>query len=167
MLGNASECWCHFFHVSRITLYLWWPLENFHEVWNQKVIWNDKLYACLDYNWNILLKQGNMFCIPCELVFMQHTNATYVEQPSETCVACTLQQHYETSETELWNKHFKCSDFYVLVHVRPTLLCNLCMVGMFGLYNNLNTLRTLNGIMFMLIIFPKCASKWWLTMYGP
>jgi hypothetical protein len=82
-----------------------------------------------------------------------------VEQPSETCVACTLQQHYETSETELWNKHFKYSDFYVPVHVRPTLLCNLCMVGMFGLYNTLTTLRTLNGTIFMLIILPKCASK--------
>jgi hypothetical protein len=35
------------------------------------------------------------------------------------------------------------------------------------LYNTLTTLRALNGTMFMLIILPKCASKWWLTMYGP
>jgi hypothetical protein len=98
---------------------------------------------------------------------MCNTSRTHVEPPSETCVACTLQQHYEINETKLWNKHFKYSDFYVSVHVRPTLLFNLCMVGMFGLYNTLTTLRTLNGTMFMLIILRKCASKWWLTMYGP
>jgi hypothetical protein len=97
---------------------------------------------------------------------MWNKSRTHVEPPSKTCVACTLQQHYETSETELWNKQFKYSGFYVSIHVRSTLLCNLCMVGMFGLYNTLTTLRTLNGTMFMLIILPKCASKWWFTMYG-
>jgi hypothetical protein len=91
----------------------------------------------------------------------------HVEKPRETCVACTLKQTQETLVTWPWNKHYNYSDFYVSMHVKPTLLCNLCMVYMFGLYNTLNTLRTLNGTMFMLIILPKCASKWWLTMYEP
>jgi hypothetical protein len=90
---------------------------------------------------------------------MCNTSRTHVEQPSETCVACTLQQHYETSEAELGNKHFKYSDFYVSLHVRPTLLCNLYLVYMFSLYNTLTTLRTHSGTMFMLIILPNCASK--------
>jgi hypothetical protein len=98
---------------------------------------------------------------------MCNTSRTHVEQPSETCVACTLQQHYEISEIELWNKHFKCSDSYVSMHMRPRSLCNLCMADLVRLYNTLTTLRTLNGTMFLLIILPKCASKWWLTMYGP
>jgi hypothetical protein len=98
---------------------------------------------------------------------MCNTSWTHVEQPSETYGACTLKQIHETIEIEPWNQHYNYSDFYVSMHVRPTLLCNLCMVCMFGLYNTLTTLRTLNGTMFMLIILPKCASKWWLTMYGP
>jgi hypothetical protein len=91
----------------------------------------------------------------------------HVEQLRETLVTCTLQQNNETIETWLWNKHFNYSNFYVSVHVRPILLCNLCMVCMFSLYNTLTTLRTLNGTMFMLIILTNCASKWWLTMRGP
>jgi hypothetical protein len=90
---------------------------------------------------------------------MCDTSRTHVEPPSETCVACSLQQHYETSEIELCNKHFKYSDFYVSMHMRPRSLCNLCMVDMAGLYNTLTTLRTLNGTMFMLIVLPKGASK--------
>jgi hypothetical protein len=70
-------------------------------------------------------------------------------------------------ETTTWNNYSISLEFYVSRHVRPTLLCNLCMVGMFGLYNTLTTLRTHHGTMFMLIILPNCASKWWLTMYGP
>jgi hypothetical protein len=58
-----------YLHVSHLGTYLYWSLKKFHEVWNQKVTWNDKLYACLDYN-------GNMPYIQCELMLMQHTNAT-------------------------------------------------------------------------------------------
>jgi hypothetical protein len=155
-----------YLHVSHLGTYLYWSLENFHEVWNQKVTWNDKLYACLDYNWNMHLKQGNMWTsvyatYKCN---MCNTYWTHVEQPSETCVACILKQ---THETWWWNNYSISLEFYVSMHVRSTLLCNLCMVCMFGLYNTLTTLRTLNGTIFMLIILPKCASKGWLTMYGP
>jgi hypothetical protein len=98
---------------------------------------------------------------------MCNTSRTHVEKRSETCVACTLKQTHETIETWWWNNYSISLDFHVLMNVRPIFLCNLYMVYMFSLYNMLTTLRAHNGTMFMLIILLNCASKWWLTMYGP
>ena len=45
----------YFFHVSHINIHLYWSMEKFHEVWNQEVTWNDKLYLC----WITLLSEWN------------------------------------------------------------------------------------------------------------
>ena len=41
--------------MSRINIHLYWSMEKFHEVWNQEVTWNDKLYLC----WIALLSEWN------------------------------------------------------------------------------------------------------------
>jgi hypothetical protein len=124
--------------------------------------WNMETYfynSCVTYMWT--RAHATYKCNMC------NKPLKHVEQLRETFITCTLQQNNETIETWLWNKHFNYSNFYVSVHVRPTLLSNLCMVCMFSLENTLTTLRTLNGTMFMSIILPNCASKWWLTTRGP
>jgi hypothetical protein len=146
-----------YINVSHLSTYLYWSLEKFHDVWNQKVTWNNKLYACLDYNWNMLSETrkhalhsmwtsvyATYKCNMC------NTTRTYVEQPSETCVACTLKQTHETIETWGWNNYNISLNSYVSMHERPIFLWNLCMVCIFSLYNTLTMLRTLNGAMFML-----------------
>jgi hypothetical protein len=56
------------------------------------------------------------------------------------------------------------SEWYCRSSAKP---CKLVQMTLDELYKTLTTLRTLNGTMFMLIILPKYASNWWLTMYGP
>jgi hypothetical protein len=91
MLGNASECWCHFFHVSHIHLYLYWSLEKFHEVWNQKVTWNDKSYSCLDWTikwmriWDVN-QTLQPFPNNSRWTLQQKSRRVHVEQMSRECL---------------------------------------------------------------------------------
>jgi hypothetical protein len=51
-----------YLHVSYLGTYLCGSLEKFHEVWNQKVTWNDKLYP----GWNGFTK-----CLNCTIKWVE------------------------------------------------------------------------------------------------
>jgi hypothetical protein len=162
----------YFMCLTSISIYIK-ALEKFHEV---------GIKSHMEW-WVIFLLILTATCIgnketclynPCETSMRTSAYATYkcnmcntsmkhVKHNGGTLETCTWQQHFETLETRLWNKHCNYSDFYVSMDVRPIFLCNLCMVYMFSLSNTLTTLRTYNGTMFMLIILSNYVSKWWLT----
>ena len=79
----AWVVWLGYLHVSHINTHLYWTLKKFHDVWNQKVTWNDKLYPC----WNDFTK-----CLNCTIKWMRTWDVNQTLQPCQNDSRWTLQQ---------------------------------------------------------------------------